>query len=84
MRYVTFYRSFLGGLSDVKFHVKKDDAVKYYRKAAHGYFDNLRLPAKTTPPTACGFAHRMFGVMSLTKFKRLFPEYFTTKEGSAQ
>ena len=84
MRYVTYYYSILGGLSDVKFHSKKDESVKFYRKAAHGYFDNLRLSAKTTPPTACGFFHRRFGVMTLAKFKSEFPKYFTATEGAAQ
>lgn len=70
----------MGGLSDVEFHDKKDDAVKFYRKAAHSYFDNLRLPTKTTTPTACGFAHRYFGVMSLRKFKKDFPEYFNANK----
>lgn len=51
------------------------------RRAAHGYFDNLRLPAKTTPPTACGFFHRRFGVMSAAEFRKEFPEYFNAKEG---
>lgn len=84
MRYVTYYCSFLDGLSDVKFHGKKDEAVKFYRKAAHGYFGNLRLPAKITTPTACGFFHRRFGVMSLVRFKREFPEYFNVKKGGAK
>ena len=81
MKYVTYYYSIMGGLSDVEFHGGKDDAVKFYRRVAHYYFDNLRLPVKTTPPTACGYPHRMFGVMSLVKFKKEFPEYFKAKEG---
>lgn len=80
VKYVTYYYSIIGGLSDVEFHSGKDAAVKFYRKAAFGYFDNLRLPAKTTTPTACGFVHRYFGVMSLAKFKKEFPEYFTANE----
>lgn len=82
MKYVTYYNSILGGLSDVEFHDNKDDAVKFYRKAAHCYFDNLCLPAKIATPTACGFFHRQFGVMSLTKFKKDFPEYFNIKKNA--
>ena len=85
MRYVTYYYSIIGGLSDVEFHDKKEDAVKFYRKEAHCYFNDLCLPAKTTTPTACGFFHRHFGVMSLSKFKKEFPEYFNTeKKGVAK
>lgn len=65
----------MGGLSDVEFHDNKDDAVKFYRKAAHGYFEGLRLPAKTMPPTACGFPHRLFGVMSIRMFRKIFPKW---------
>ena len=79
MIYVTYCFSIMDGLSHVEFHDKKDDAVKYYRRAAHIYFDNLRLPAKTTTPTSCGFFYRRFGVMSLAKFKKRFPEYFSSK-----
>lgn len=75
MRYVTYYSTLLGGLSDVEFHDSKEDAVKFYRKNAHYYFDGLRLPSKTTPPTACGFPHRMFGVMSIRMFHQRFPEW---------
>lgn len=84
MRYVTYYYSIMGGLSDVVFHDKKDDAVKFYRKRAHYYFNGLSLPAKTVTPTACGFFHRRFGVMPLSKFKKDFPEYFKAKEGGTQ
>lgn len=80
MKYVTYYYSVMDGLSDVEFHSGKDDAVKFYRKAAYGYFDNLLLPAKTTTPTACGFINQHFGVISLAGFKKKFPEYFNAKE----
>lgn len=75
MRYVTYYSTFLRGLSDVEFHDSKEDAVKFYRKNAHYYFDGLMLPPKTTPPAACGFPHRVFGVMSVRMFRRRFPEW---------
>lgn len=75
MRYVTYYESFLGGLTDVMFHDSKDDAVKFYRRKAHYYFNGLRLPKKTDVPTACGFPHSMFMVMSIRRFKKMFPEY---------
>ena len=75
MKYVTYYGSINGGLSDVEFHDNKDDAVKFYRKYAHHYFYGLKLLAKTTPPTACGFAHRVFGVMSIRMFRKRFPEW---------
>lgn len=75
MRYVTCYESFLGGLTDVMFHDSKDDAVKFYRREAHYYFNGLRLPKKTDVPTACGFPHRKFMVLSIRRFKKMFPEY---------
>jgi hypothetical protein len=75
MRYVTCYDSFLGGLTDVEFHNSKDDAVKFYRKEAKYYFHGLRLPKKIDVPSACGFPHRMFRIMSIRKFKKLYPEY---------
>ena len=75
MRYVTYYYTFLSGLQDVKVHNNKDEAVKFYRKEAYRYFYNLRLPAKTTTPTACGFTHRMFAVMSIRMFRKRFPEW---------
>lgn len=74
MKYVTYYDTLLNGLSDVKVHDSKDDAVKYYRKNARWYFD-VSLPAVTTPPTACGFPHRLFGVMSIRMFRKRFPEW---------
>ena len=74
MRYVTYYYSFLGGLSDVTVHHDKDSAVRFYRKEAVHYFD-VRLPRKTETPTACGFAHRRFGVMSMRLFRKNFPEW---------
>ena len=75
MRYVTCYDSFLGGLTDVEFHNSKDDAVKYYLKEAKYYFDGLSLPKKIEVPNACGFPHRQFMVMSIRKFKMLYPKY---------
>ena len=75
MRYVTCYESFLGGLTDVMLHDSKDDAVKFYRREAHYYFNGLRLPKNTDVPTACGFPHRKFMVMSIRRFKKMFPEY---------
>lgn len=75
MKYITFYYTFLNGLLDVEVHDSKDDAVKFYRKNARYYFDGLNLPAKTTPPAACGFPHRWFGVMSIRMFRKRFPEW---------
>lgn len=75
MRYVTFYDSFLGGLTDVVFHYSKDDAVKFYRREANYYFNNLRLPKKIDVPAACGFPHRFFKVLSIREFKKEYPEY---------
>lgn len=55
---------------------ERDEAEAYnYRKEARRYFNNLRLPAKTTTPTACGFFHRRFGVMSMRLFRKNFPEW---------
>ena len=73
MKYVTFYYSFLSGLADVKMHNDKDTAVAFYRQNAKHYFD-VRLPRKTVVPTACGFVHRWFGVMSIREFNKLFNE----------
>ena len=75
MRYVTYYDSFIGGLTDVVFHDSKDDAVKFYQREAYCYFDGLILPKKIDVPNACGFPHRQFVVMSIRKFKKMFPEY---------
>lgn len=75
MRYVTCYDSFLGGLTDVEFHEDKETAIKFYRREAKYYFHELRLPKKTDVPNACGFPHRMFMVMSIKKFKSMYPEY---------
>ena len=75
MRYVTCYESFLSGLADVVFHDNKDDAVKFYRREANCYFNNLRLPKKIDAPAVCGFPHRKFMVLSIRRFKQLFPGY---------
>lgn len=75
MRYVTCYDSLNGGLTDVVFHEDKETAIKFYRREAKYYFYELRLPAKTNVPTACGFPHRKFMVMSIRKFKKAFPDY---------
>jgi hypothetical protein len=75
MRYVTCYDSFLGGLIGVVFHDSKEEAVKCYRKEAKFYFHGLRLPKKIDVPSACGFPHRQFMVMSIRKFKLLYPKY---------
>lgn len=74
MRYVTYYYSFLSGLTDVIVHTDKESAVRFYRREAKHYFD-VRLPSKTQTPTACGFAHRRFGVMSIRLFRKNFPEW---------
>ena len=71
MRYVTFYYSFLNGLSDVDFHNDKDSAIAFYRRNAKHYF-NVRLPRKTVVPTACGFPHRQFCVASIRAFNKRF------------
>ena len=81
MKYVTYYDSFLGGMQDVVFHNDKESAVKYYRKHARCYFEGLVLPKTTKVPTACGYPHRMFGVMSERRFKKEYPEYFKEKAG---
>jgi hypothetical protein len=75
MRYVTCYDSFLGGLTDVEFHEDKETAIKFYHREAKYYFHELRLPKKIDVPNACGFPHRKFMVMSIRKFKVLYPEY---------
>lgn len=75
MRYVTYYYSFLGGLTDVDVHPDKESAVKFYRREAPRYFSGLRLPRKTTTPNACGFVHRRFGIMSIKLFRKNFPEW---------
>jgi len=80
MRYVTYYYSFLGGLTDVDVHPDEESAIKFYRREAKHYFDGLQLPRKTTTPTACGFAHRRYGVMSIRQFRKEFPEW----EGGAK
>lgn len=75
MRYVTFYETFFGGISDITVHKDKATAVKFYRKEAPTYFNGLlRLPKTIVPPTACGFPHRNFSVMSMRKFKAEYPE----------
>lgn len=75
MRYVTFYNTFFEGISDITVHKDKTTAVKFYRKEAPSYFNGLlRLPKKIEPPTACGFPHRCFSVVSLRKFKAEYPE----------
>ena len=74
VRYVTYYYSFLSGLTDVTVHPDKESAVRFYRMEAKHYFD-VRLPSKTETPTACGFAHRRFGVMSIRLFRKNFPEW---------
>lgn len=78
MRYVTCYDSILGGLIGVVFHNSKEEAVKSYRKEAKYYFNGLVLPKKIEVPSACGFPHRQFKVMSIRRFRKLYPEY---KEG---
>jgi hypothetical protein len=77
MRYVTCYDSILSGLTDVTFHKDKETAIKFYRKEAKCYFGAfmLTLPKKIDVPTACGFEHRKFMVMSIKKFNSLYPEY---------
>lgn len=75
MRYVTCYDSFLGGLTDVEFHKDKETAIKFYRREAKYYFHGLTLPSKIDVPTACGFPHRMFAIMSIRKFKKEYPRY---------
>ena len=35
MRYMTYYNTIMGGLSDVKVYDNKDDAVKFYHKEEH-------------------------------------------------
>jgi hypothetical protein len=75
MRYVTFYSTFLGGVSDITVHKDKATAVQFYREEAPSYFNGLlRLPKTTEPPTSCGFPHRYFSVMSLRMFKKEYPE----------
>lgn len=75
MRYVTCYDSFLGGLTDVTIHEDEEIAIKFYRKEANYYFHGLNLPKKVEAPAACGFPHRVFRLMSIRKFKKLYPEY---------
>lgn len=75
MRYVTCYDSILGGLTDVEFHKDKETAIKFYRREAGYYFANLTLPKKIDTPSACGFIHRSFKVMSIKQFKSVYPEY---------
>lgn len=75
MRYVTYYHTFMAGLADVHVHPDRKSAVDFYRREAPHYFYGLRLPRKTTTPTACGFPHRRFGVTSIRLFRKNFPEW---------
>ena len=74
MRYVTYYFSLISGLADVVVHTDKETAINFYRKNSKRYFD-VRIPSKTTVPTACGFFHRRFGLMSIRMFNSRFPEW---------
>jgi hypothetical protein len=75
MRYVTCYDSFLGGLTDVMFHEDKESAIEFYRRGARYFFPGIRIPTKIKTPNACGFIHRQFRIMSIKKFKKMYPEY---------
>lgn len=81
MKYVTYYHTFMGGLADVQVHPDKKSAVDFYRREALCYFDGLRLPRRITVPTACGFPHRRFGVMSVRLFREKFPEWKEDSDG---
>lgn len=83
MKYVTYYHTFMGGLADVHVHPDKKSAVDFYRREALCYFDGLRLPRRITAPTACGFPHRRFGVMSVRQFRKNFPEWKEDSDGRA-
>ena len=75
MRYVTYLDTYRGGLADVHVHPNRKSAVEFYRREAPYYFYGLRIPRKTTVPTACGFPYRLFGVMSIRLFRKNFPEW---------
>lgn len=75
MRYVTCYDSFLDGLTDVTLHKDEESAIEFYRRGAKYFFPGIRIPTKIKTPNACGFIHRQFKVMSIRKFKKLYPEY---------
>lgn len=79
MRYVTYYDTLRGGLADVRVHSDRKRAVDFYRREAPHYFYGLRIPRKTTVPTACGFPYRLFGVMSIRLFRKNFPEWEGSK-----
>ena len=80
MRHVTYYYTFLAGLTGVDVHPDRKSAVRFYRREAMRYFPCVQLPRKTTTPTACGFACRRFGVMSIRLFRKNFPEWEGGKE----
>jgi hypothetical protein len=65
----------MGGLCDVEFHKDKESAIKFYLREARYYFREIRMPKKIDVPNACGFPHRQFMVMSIRKFKELYPKY---------
>lgn len=79
MRYVTFYWSIMGGITDVEIFKKKEEALKNFRANYRSYF---QIHGKFEPhdtPCAYGFPHRKYYCMSIRLFKK-----FAKQEGGAE
>lgn len=80
MKWVTYYTSFLGGLSDVTVHKDRETATRFFNRNYGRYFQ-LAGREKFKLPMMYGFIHRRFCGESMAKFKKRFPEWREPKAG---
>lgn len=77
MRYVTFYWSIMGGVTDVEKFKTKEEALKNFRANYRSYFQLHTRFVPKDAPCAYGFPHRKYYCMSIRAFNK-----FTKKEGA--
>ena len=78
MRYVTFYWSIMGGITDIEEFKTKEEALKNFRANYRSYFQTHDRFMPRDTPCAYGFPHRKYYCMSIRRFKK-----FAEQEGGA-
>lgn len=74
MKWVTYYTSFLGGLSDVTVHKDRATATRFFNRNYGSYFQ-LAGRERFKLPRAYGYPHRRFCGVSMAQFKKDYPEW---------
>lgn len=70
-KWVTYYYSILGGITDLTVHDDKSAAAKFFKKHYRDYFI-INTPMRVKLPCTYGFPHRKYCATTKSVFEKEF------------